>query len=110
MVTFDEEKQDERVRLLHEKEEEGLAAILAERHGVPYIDLSAHPINLDALRVMKEVEAREAGVAVFNATDKKIDIAVLSPQNEKALVVIEDLKQRGYLPEIFMASHQSLEK
>ena len=110
MVTFDEEKQNERVRLLREKDEENLAATLAERHGVPYIDLSAHPINLDALRVMKEAEAREAGVAVFNATDKKIDIAVLSPQNEKALVVIEDLKQRGYLPEIFMASHQSLEK
>ena len=110
MVTFDEEKQNERVRLLREKDEENLAATLAERHGVPYIDLSAHPINLDALRVMKEAEAREAGVAVFNATDKKIDIAVLSPQNEKALVVIEDLKQRGYLLEIFMASHQSLEK
>ena len=110
MVTFDEERQNERVRLLREKDEENLAATLAERHGVPYIDLSAHPINLDALRVMKEAEAREAGVAVFNATDKKIDIAVLSPQNEKALVVIEDLKQRGYLPEIFMASHQSLEK
>src|SRR3989338_3539809 len=110
MVTFDEEKQNERVRLLREKDEENLAATLAERHGVPYIDLSAHPINLDALRVMKEAEAREAGVAVFNATDKKIDIAVLSPQNEKDLVVIEDLKQRGYLPEIFMASHQSLEK
>jgi len=110
MVTFDEEKQEESVRLLREKEEEDLAAALAERHGVPYIDLSIHPIDLDSLRVIKETEARAAGLAVFNATDKKIDIAVLSPQNEKTTEAIEDLKRRGYLPEIFMASHQSLER
>lgn len=110
MVTFDEERQDERVRMLRQKEEEELAATLAEHHGVPYIDLSAHPINLDALRVIKEADARAADLAVFNATDKRIDVGVLSPQNEKSLAAIEDLKQRGYMPEIFMVSHQSLEK
>lgn len=110
MVIFDEARQDERVRALRKKEEEELAAALAARHGVPYLDLSAHPINIDALRVIPEAEARGAGVAVFNATDKRIDVAVLSPQNEKALSVIENLKQRGYLPEIFMVSHASLEK
>ena len=110
MVTFDEKGREERVRLLYEKEEEDLAAVLAEHHGVPYIDLSVHPIDLDSLRVLKEAEARAAGLAVFNATDKKIDIAVLSPQNEKTAEVIEDLKHRGYIPEIFMASHQSLER
>ncbi len=110
MVTFDEDRQEEKIDLLHKKEEEELAATLAAHHGVPYLDLSAHPINLDALRVIKENEAREAEVAVFNAIDKNIDIAVLSPKNEKSLAVIEDLKQRGYNPEIFMVSHQSLHK
>ncbi|MDO8565541.1 MAG: GspE/PulE family protein [bacterium] len=110
MISFDEDKQDERVKTLYKKEEEELASTLASRHGVPYLDLSAHPINIDALRVVKEGEARAAELAVFNATDKKIDVAVLSPKNEKALALIEDLKQRGYLPEIFMVSHASLEK
>ncbi|MEK7176069.1 MAG: GspE/PulE family protein, partial [Patescibacteria group bacterium] len=109
MVVFDEERQDERVRTLHKKEEEALAAELALRHGVPYLDLSVHPINIDALRVIPEAGAREAGLAVFNATDKKIDVAVLSPQNEKTLSAIEDLKRRGFQTEIFMVSHQSLE-
>lgn len=110
MVVFDEEKQSERVRALRKKEEEELASTLSSYHGIPYLDLSAHPINIDALRVIKEANARAAEMAVFNATDKKIDVAVLSPKNEKTLEVIEDLKHRGYLPEIFMVSHQSLER
>ncbi len=110
MVVFDEEKQDERVSALHKKEEEELASTLSSYHGVPYLDLSAHPINIDALRVIKEADARAAEIAVFNATDKKIDVAVLSPKNEKTVAAIEDLKRRGYILEIFMVSHQSLEK
>ncbi|MDP3763888.1 MAG: GspE/PulE family protein [bacterium] len=110
MVIFDEEKQGEQVRALRKKEEEELAATLSSQHGVPYLDLSSHPINIDALRVIKEADARAAGLAVFNATDKKIDVAVLSPQNEKTVAAIEDLKRRGYILEIFMVSHQSLEK
>src|SRR3990167_2773353 len=76
MVQFDEEKQDERVRALHIKEE----------------------------------EARAAKIAVFDAIDKKIDVAVLSPENEKTVGLIGDLKRRSYVPKIFMVSHQSLEK
>ena len=110
MVVFDEEKQKERVSALLKREEEELASTLSRRHGVLYLDLSTHPINIDALRVIKEVDARAAELAVFNATDKKIEVAVLSPQNEKTKEVIEDLKRRGYDPEIFMVSHQSLEK
>ncbi|MDO8569338.1 MAG: GspE/PulE family protein [bacterium] len=110
MVVFDEEKQDERVSTLHKKEEEDLASTLSAYHGVQYLNLSTHPINIDALRVIKETDARAAKLAVFNITDKKIDVAVLSPQNEKTVEVIEDLRRRDYIPTIFMVSHQSLEK
>ena len=85
MVVFDEEKRNERVSALLKKEEEELASTLSHRHGVPYLDLSTHPINIDALRVIKEVDARAAEIAVFNATDKKIDVAVLSPEKEKTM-------------------------
>jgi len=110
MVKFDEEKQEERVRALHKKEEEELASTLSAYHGVPYLDLSTYPINIDALRIIKEEGARAADLAVFNIKDKKIDVAVLSPKNEKTIEAIEDLKRRGYTPEIFMVSHQSLQK
>ena len=110
MVKFDEEKQKDRLKALLEKEEEELASALSGRHGVSYVDLSTHPVNIDALRVIKEADARAADLAVFNSTDKKIAVAVLSPENEKTREAIELLKSRGYIPEVFMASHQSLEK
>ncbi len=110
MVIFDESRQNERVKTLRRKEEEVLAQTLAEHNGIPYLDLSAHPINIDALRVLKEAEAKDAEVAVFNAVDKHIQIGVLSPRAEKARVLIEDLKQKGYDVEVFMVSHQSLQK
>ncbi len=110
MVTFDEEKQDEKVRLLHSREEEELAQTLAEHHGIPYLDLSTHPINIDALRIMKEADAREAEMAIFDVTDKKIAVASLAPNSEKTRLATEALKERGYEPSIFMVSHQSLYK
>lgn len=110
MVKFDEEKQNEKVRSLLLKEEEDLASTLADRYGVPYLDLSTHPINIDALRVIKEIDARAADLGVFNITDKKIDVAVISPHKDRTVEALEDLKRRGYIPEIFMVSHRSINK
>lgn len=110
MVQFDESRQDERVKALLKREEEALAQTLAEHNGLPYLDLTVHSINIDALRILKEAQAREAEAAVFNAVNKKIQIAVLSPKSEKVRLLLEDLKRQGYDPEVFMVSHQSLNK
>lgn len=110
MVQFDEAQSDERLKTLRRREEEQLAETLSSHHGVPYLDLTTHPINIDSLRLIKEADAREAEVAIFNAVGKNVDIAVLSPQNEKARGVIEDLKQKGFFPIVYMVSHQSLKK
>ncbi len=109
-MTFDERRQDEQVKALHGREEEELAATLASHYGVPYLDLSAHPINIDSLRLIKEVDARAAEVAVFNATDKKVQIAVLSPGSDKVKSAVAEIASHGYEPEVFMVSHKSLEK
>ena len=87
-----------------------MAETLSERYGVPYLDLSVHPLDIDSLRIIKEADARAAGLAIFNATDKNIDVAVLSPQNDKTVAAIEELKRRGYIPAIYMVSSQSLER
>ncbi len=110
MIQFDEDKQNDRLDMLHKKEEEDLASTLSEKYGVSYLDLNAHPINIDALRVLKEDEARAAEIAVFNVVDKKIEVAVLSPESERTKEAIESLRARGYVPEIFMVSHASLNK
>lgn len=109
-IQFDEDKQRQRVEDLHEKEEEGLAEMMSKKYGLPYIDLSVSPINIDALRVVKEPEAREAGAAAFNIINKKVSLAVASPNDPKTISLVENLKERGYTPQLFMSSHQSLEK
>lgn len=110
MVQFDEEKEIERVKMLHEKEEEALASTLAGHYGVPYLDLTAHPINIDALRILPESEARQSEAAVFDITDKNIDVAVRSPESNTAKELAETLERRGYKPSMYMVSRKSLEK
>jgi type IV pilus assembly protein PilB len=110
MVTFDEEKSDDKVKLLRELEEESLAKELSERYGVPYIDLAGISINIDALRIMKEDACREAGLAIFDVTDKELRVAVLSPENPKTKEALAALATRGYKSQVFMVSHASLNK
>ncbi|MEK7642568.1 MAG: type II/IV secretion system protein [Patescibacteria group bacterium] len=109
-VHFDEDRQKQRLSDLHEQEEEGLAEAMSKKYSLPYIDLSVSPVNIDALRIIKEAEAREAGIAAFNIINKKISLGLLSPNNQKTVDLIESLKTRGFSPTLYMVSHRSLDK
>jgi type II secretory ATPase GspE/PulE/Tfp pilus assembly ATPase PilB-like protein len=109
-IQFNEEKQKQKLEELHEQEEESLGQLMAKKYGLPYIDLSVNPIKIDALRTVREEDARNSEVAPFNIVNKKVSIAILSPSNEKSKEAIEDLKSRGYTPLVFMTSRRSLEK
>jgi type IV pilus assembly protein PilB len=110
MVLFDEDKQNKRINDLRKKEEEDLAETLSSKYGVPYMDLTVTPINIDALRVISEADTREAQIAVFNEVNKVLSIGALAPQNPKTLEAIEKLKNNGYTIELYMVSHASLNK
>ncbi len=109
-ITFDEDKQKRKLDELLRKEEEDLVQILSPKYGVEYVNLTSAPVNADALRTINEQKAREAKVAGFALIDKKIKIAARNPQNEKVTDIVEELKEKGFFPEIFMASNTSLEK
>ncbi len=110
VIQFNEDKQRQKLEELRENEEEGLAKVMSQKYSLPYIDLSVSPINIDALRIIKEPEAREAEVASFNIINKKVSLAVVSPNSDKTIALVEVLKDRGYIPSLFMTSHQSLQK
>lgn len=110
MIQFDEDRQKERVDRLHKKEEEESASGLADKYGVPYRDLSLHPINIEALRVVKDADAKNAEVAAFELIDKRISIGAVSPESPKTKEILDGLKARGYLPELYIVSHASLER
>ncbi|HEU0080796.1 MAG TPA: GspE/PulE family protein [Candidatus Paceibacterota bacterium] len=109
-VTFDEDKQDKKLDEFKKREEEDVAQIIAGRHGLEYADLGPVPINMDALRVIPEKEAREARLAPFSLVGKRIKIAVVSPQNDKTREAVDSLERKGYEATLVVASPLSLEK
>jgi len=110
MVIFDEDKQNKKIGELRAKEEEDFAEAMASKYGIPYLDLTVTPINIDALRVISEIETREAQVAAFNEVNKVVSLGVLSPNNPKTLEAIQKLKDKGYTIKSFLVSHASLNK
>jgi len=84
-VAFDEEKQKEQIAQLQKKEEEDLARLLADKYKTPYIDLSRISVDLDALHLVPEEQARAAGIAVIRATGKKLQVAVKNPDRKSVV-------------------------
>ena len=95
---------------MHEREAEDLARLLSQKHGLPYADLSRMTINLDALKLVAEKEAKDAKLAVFQKIAKKLQIAVLNPQLLKAKEVLKALLEEGYEAELFLVSESSLKR
>jgi len=107
---FDEQKQNDRIDELKKLEAENLTKILSAKYALPYLDLTIYPVNIDALRIVKEEVARAANVAPFHMIDKKVRLGILSPKNPATIDVIEDLKNRNYEPVLFLVSMESLKK
>jgi len=110
MVHFDETVQKQKLAALRAAEEERLAKILAERYGLPYLDLSRIPIEIDALHSLPEKDAREGKLAVFRAAGKKLDVGVLAPRNERTQMLIRALAERGLTPTLYMVSELGLNR
>lgn len=108
MPTFDEEKQDKKLAELRAQEEEELARVLSEKYGISYTDLSRVAINTDALRLITEEHARSTEVALFNQENKKLSLAVRSPNTETTSDTVKELEERGYSVVLFMVSRASL--
>jgi len=105
---FNDKKQDERLAELRGREEEQLAEMLSKKYGVEYADLTSKSIDTDALRTISEAEARAAEVAAFRKINKKLLVAMRSPERPDALQALEKLVHLGYQVERFIVSHASL--
>ncbi len=109
-LSFNESKQNEQLEELKKAEAENLTKILSAKYGLPYADLTMYPINIDALRTVKEDVARSANLAPFSIVNKQIRIGVLSPKNPETIDIIESLKNQNYDPILFLVSAESLKK
>lgn len=110
MFKFDDNGNDERIKKLHEKEEEDFLQIMSGKHGIPYADLTSIPIDTSAVGLIKEDVARASLIAPFEVTNKKVKVGLFSPTQANTKEVIASLEERGYILEKYLVSHLSLEK
>ncbi len=111
MLNFNNDKdKDEKIANLRKQEEEEFLQIMSLKYGVQYIDLSGFAVNISAVQLLKEDDARAALIAPFQLAGKKLDVAVFSPTQENTKEILASLAERGYKIELYVASHASLEK
>ena len=89
MVDFDETKENKHLEDMRKNEEEDVVKILAARYGYDYLDLGPIKVNSDALRLINEDEARETNAAIFDMVSKKLQVAILSPNNDKTIGLLK---------------------
>ena len=104
------EKQKFRIEEFKKKEMEDLTQILSQKYGLPYINLSQIPVQLDALKIIPEEKARKGYLAAFHKIGKTLKIIVKNPNLDAAKIILDGLKSDGYKPELFLGSENSLEK
>ncbi|MCX6712441.1 MAG: GspE/PulE family protein [Candidatus Vogelbacteria bacterium] len=100
---------DRQIDELKAKEAEELAQVLADHHKLPYLDLSKTLINTDALRLIPEAEARQAGVVAFRLNGKSLSLAIISPDRGETQEIITGLKNKNFKLAVFIVSEPSLE-
>ena len=109
-VQFDEDKQNRRLDDFRKKEEEELVKIMADKTGLPYLDLGPVSIGPDALQLVEEPVARKAKIAVFNMVGQRIKVAVLSMEDPDTEAVLANLGSRGFEVIPYLVSNGGLEK
>lgn len=109
MPQLDDREQLKKIKDIRTEEEEVFVQKMASKFGLQYIDLGVVSIETDALSVLPEAEARDALIAPFHIQDKKLDIAVKSPNYPKTKEVLDKLSTEYEITK-HLASTASLER
>jgi len=109
MTTFEESKQKKKLEEVRKKEEEDTIKIIAGKYKLPYQNLLTIPIDVDALGIVQEEDARAADLAVVQRVGKNLQIAVRNPEKIEAKKLLKDLERQRYSYNLFMVSRHSLE-
>lgn len=103
--------QDETLKQLYRRNAEERATKLAEKYGLPYVDLNIMPIEAETVSAIPEEIARKANLAVIYKVGKKYQIAVSDPDNIETRKVLEELRDKeGISFNIAVVSPDGLER
>jgi len=95
-----------KLQSLRKEEEEQQAQRLAQKLGMPYLNLRTLPIEQEAIATLLEKEARDNGLVVVARIGKKLKIGLINP--EKAKPILDKLKHFDI--KLFIVSQASLDK
>ena len=110
MTQFPEEKSERSTGILRRKEAEESTRLLAQKYGIPYVDLSVFPVEVDAIKIVPESAARAGGIAVFQITGARLKIAVRNPDAPETAAQLRSLAQSHYDCDLFLASPYAMER
>lgn len=108
MALLNDEKNKEQLETMRKSEAEDLAKLLAQKYNLPYLDLSRMTIDIDALKILPEEEARAGKLTIFQKTGQKLQVAIESPNPEETQRTLKNLQEKGYKINTFMVSEESL--
>ena len=104
------QKAEAQIQLLHREAEEQKAKNLANELGFPYLDLRILTIDDEALTISNEEESKNAGVAIIEAKQKELFVAVLDPRLKETLTFTQNLENKGYQVKMNVVSSSSLKR
>ncbi len=93
---------------IRRKEEEKRTQELAEKLQLPYVNLLSVPIQVEALALVQEKEAKAAEMAVFQKLGKNIGVATKNPQNPNLKKILNNLEKKRFKIKLFFVSPTSL--
>ena len=110
MALLNDDKNKEQIDSMRKSEAEDLAKLLSQKYNLPYLDLSRMTIDIDALKILPEEEARLGKLAVFQKVGQKLQVAIESPNPETTQKILRNLQEKGYKINTFLVSEQSLSR
>jgi len=110
MALLNDDKNKEQIESMRKSEAEDLAKLLSQKYNLPYLDLSRMTIDIDALKILAEEEARLGNLAVFQKTGQKLQVAIERPNPGTTQKILKNLQEKGYKINTFLVSEQSLSR
>ena len=100
---------DEKLDKIKREAEERDAQRRAHKNNLPYFNLITAPINIEAIGLIPENEAKAFKTAAIEVKNKEIGIAVYDPSILGFKKIIKSLIEKGYKIKIFVVSLSGLE-
>jgi type II secretory ATPase GspE/PulE/Tfp pilus assembly ATPase PilB-like protein len=108
MLQFDDSYSNSRIKELRTGEEERLVQAMAPQYGLEYIDLHGYTLNPEALALISQKTAKEAGVVAFDIDRKTVSVASQNPNGPQTQAVVQSLQQKRFTVVLYICSSTSL--